>query len=385
MNFKKFEESLKYKKYKKWKIFTRFIEFKLKDFCIDLIINLNFFKIKSKPMIDLGSFKDNRFINYLLYSLKNDFIFVYKKDENTKKLFKRIGLVNFFKHTLPNNNKQKKIKYKFSINKEICDSDEINFDTNYFKHIYDNKNISLEENLMMPYYMYPRIYNSFYKNIKIRNQPDFNLRIFFSGSVVEDGYKSFNWFKTTEKFPNRIKIINKILKEFKNEIFIIRDKSDLNNIEISRKKIIFCLHNKMIRKTSYILDFKKNFEFLSRSCFNLSCPGVVMPLSHHLIEGIKVGSIPITNCEEFLYPNLNEETSLQYSNLDNLVDKINQALNMKDDEILFMRKKVLNFYQLNLSPEIFLKKFQKLVLRNKKKVICCDDHGSINIFKETIN
>ena len=141
----------------------------------------------------------------------------------------------------------------------------------------------------------------------------------------------------------------------------------------------------MIKKTSYILDFKTNFDFLSRSCFNLSCPGVVMPLCHHLIEGIKVGSIPITNCEELLYPNLNHEISLQYSNLDNLIEKIDQALNMKDDEILFMRNKVLNFYKLHLSPEIFLKKFQKLVLQNKKKIICCDDHGSINAFKENID
>ena len=202
---------------------------------------------------------------------------------------------------------------------------------------------------------------------------------------MEDGYKSFNWQKSPEKFPNRIQIINKILNEFKNEIFIIRNKSDLNNIEISKKKIIFCLHDKMIKKTSYILNFKKNFDFLSRSCFNLNCPGVVMPLCHHLIEGIKVGSIPITNCEELLYPNLNHEISLQYSNLDNLIEKIYQALNMKDDEILFMRNKVLNFYKLHLSPEIFLKKFQQLILQNKKKIICCDDHGSINAFKENIN
>ena len=136
MNFKKFEESLKYKKYKRWKIFIRFIEFKLKDFGIDLIINFNLFKIKSKPMIDLGSFKDNRFINFLLYSLKNDYTLVYKKDENTKKLFKRIGLVNFFKHTLPNNQKKEKIKFKFSINKQICETNEVNFDINYFKYIY---------------------------------------------------------------------------------------------------------------------------------------------------------------------------------------------------------------------------------------------------------
>tara|TARA_B100001250_G_scaffold407831_1_gene429248 strand:+ start:84 stop:1241 length:1158 start_codon:yes stop_codon:yes gene_type:complete len=385
MNFKKFKESLKYKKYNKLKIFIRYIEFKLKDFGIDLIINFNLFKIKSKPMIDLGSFKDNRFINYLLYSLKNDFIFVYKKDENTKKLFKRIGLVNFFKHTLPNNQNQKNIKLKFSLNKEICESNEVNFDINYFNYIYNKKNISLEKNLIMPYYMYPRIYNSFYKKIKIRTQPDFNLRIFFSGSVVEDGYKSFNWHENPEKFPNRIEIINKILKEFKNEIFIIRNKNDLYNIDISKKKIIFCLHKKMIKKTSYILNFKKNFDFLSRSCFNLSCPGVVMPLCHHLIEGIKVGSIPITNCEELLYPNLNKEVSLQYSNLDHLIEKIDQALNMKEDEILFMRNKVLDFYKFNLSPEIFLEKFQKLALQNKKKIICCDDHGSINAFKENLH
>ena len=64
----------------------------------------------------------------------------------------------------------------------------------------------------------------------------------------------------------------------------------------------------MVKKTSYILDFENNFKFLSKSCFNLSCPGVVMPLSHHLIEGIKVGSIPITNCDELLNPNLNKKT-----------------------------------------------------------------------------
>ena len=73
--------------------------------------------------------------------------------------------------------------------------------------------------------------------------------------------------------------------------------------------------------------FKDNFNLLSNSCFNLSCPGVVMPLCHHLIEGIKVGSIPITNCEKLLIPNLNEEISLQYSNLDELIP-LYQALDL---------------------------------------------------------
>ena len=73
----------------------------------------------------------------------------------------------------------------------------------------------------MPYYMYPRIYNSYYKNIKILEKPNFNLRIFFSGSIVKDGYKNFNWPYENEKFPSRVIIIDKIIKEFKNEIFLL--------------------------------------------------------------------------------------------------------------------------------------------------------------------
>ncbi len=35
------------------------------------------------------------------------------------------------------------------------------------------------------------------------------------------------------------------------------------------------------------------------------------PMSLVPIEGIKVGSIPITNCEKLLFPNLSKDISLQ--------------------------------------------------------------------------
>jgi hypothetical protein len=380
MNFKKFKESLKYRKYNNWKILIRFIEYKVKDFAIDLIINLNVIKFRSKPLIDLGSFSDNRFINFLLYSLKDNFIFLYKKDENAKKLFKRIGFLNFFKHTLSNTNYSNNKKIKFLINKEAIDTNDVTFDTNYFKYLYDKKINVLQKNLIMPYYMYPRVYNSFYKKINVKKEPNFNLRIFFSGSIVEDGYNSFLWNKEPKKFPNRIEVINKILKEFGNEVFLINSKKDLKSSGITKKQIIFCLHDKMIKKTSYTLNFKQNFDLLSNSCFNLSCPGVVMPLSHHLIEGIKVGSIPITNCEELLFPNINNEISLQYSSLDDLIEKIHQALTMKNDEVLFMRTKVLDFYNTHLGPKNFKNNFLNLLSQREKKIICCDDHRSVEKF-----
>ena len=380
MNFLEFRESLKFRKYKKWKIIIRFIEYKIKDIFIDFIINFNFLKFSSKPLINLGSFHDNRYINFLLYSLKNDYLFAYKKDENTKKLFKRIGFSNFFKFTISNDKFIRKKIIKINFQPNDINNSEILIDTNYFKYIYDKDNNKLKDSLVMPYYMYPRIYNSFYNKIKILNRPNFGLRIFFSGSVVVDGYNSFFWDREPEKFPTRIEIINKIIKEFKNEIFLINSKQDLKSTDFFKKKIILCIHDKMIKKTSYTLNFKDNFNLLSNSCFNLSCPGVVMPLCHHLIEGIKVGSIPITNCEKLLVPNLKSNNSLKYSNLDQLVEKFQEALDMKNDKILYMREKVLQYYNLNLSPENFKQEFLKLFSKKEKKIICCDDHRSVEKF-----
>ncbi len=61
----------------------------------------------------------------------------------------------------------------------LDDTDSINIDTNYFKYFYDGTYKNLNNKLIMPYYMYPRIYNSLYKNINIIKKPNFNLRVFF--------------------------------------------------------------------------------------------------------------------------------------------------------------------------------------------------------------
>ncbi len=382
MKFKEYKESLKFRKYNNFKILIRFIEYKIKDFIIDLLINLNIINFNSKKKIDLDSFSDNRFINFLVYSLKDDFIFEYKKDQNTKKLLKRIGIINFFKYTCPKNKNEKNDKIKVLINKKPKEENEILFDTDYFKYFYNYKNKDLENNFIMPYYMYPRIYNSYYKDIKTKEKPNFNLRIFFSGSIVKDGYKNFNWYEN-DKFPNRIKIIENVIKEFKNEIFFINNKNDFKKSFHSKKKIFLCLHDKMIKKTSYTLSFKENFNMLSNSCFNLNCPGVVMPLCHHMIEGIKVGSIPITNCDKLVHPNLSDQNSLQYSNIDQLIEKFHEALVMPQEKIILMRKNVLDYYNLNLSPENFRKNFLQMVSNKKQKLICCDDHRSVgNIVKK---
>ena len=375
MNFKEYKASLIFRKYSNSKILIRFIEYKIKNFFLAILAKLNIFKFNSKKIIDLGSFRDSSYINYFLFSLKDEYSFTYNNDEHAKKLLRRIGFFNFFKFTTANlffKNK-KKIKVNMYPNEE---NDKILIDTNYFNYFYDTKN-NKTNHIVMPYFMYPRIYNSFYKKINIIKKPNFNIRVYFSGSINEDGYSNFYWKKEPERFPDRIKIINLIKKEFESEIYFINSKEDLKSSAFLKKKIIFCLHENVIKKTTYKLNFRENLNLLSLSCFNLNCPGVVMPLCHHLIEGIKVGSIPITSCNNLIFPNLNNENSLIYSNLDELKNKIHEALNMKEDEIIFKRSKVQEFYKLNLSPESFKKNFNKIAFDSKSKIICCDDHRSV--------
>ena len=143
-----------------------------------MIIKLNGSKVKSKKIIDLGNFKNISYINFFIHSLKNEFIFSYDENNNAIKLFKRLGLTNFFKYTIPNSKINFKNKIKINMYSSN-DKDQIFIDTNYFKYFQNKNNIKKNNHLIMPYFMYPRIYNSFYKKINIIKKPDFNLRIFF--------------------------------------------------------------------------------------------------------------------------------------------------------------------------------------------------------------
>ena len=78
-----------------------------------------------------------------------------------------------------------------------------------------------------------------------------------------------------------------------------------------------------------------------------------------------------------IYQPLYKMFSLNYSNLDELIEKFYEALNMENDRIVYMRSKVQNYYKANLSPEIFKQNFKKTILDKKNKIICCDDHRSV--------
>ena len=63
------------------------------------------------------------------------------------------------------------------------------------------------------------------------------------------------------------------------------------------------------------------------------------------------------------------------------MEKFHEALVMKNEQISFMREKVLNYYETNLSPKNFKENFKKILSKKEKKIICCDYHRSVDKFQ----
>ena len=80
-------------------IFERYIKY----FFYSFIVLISFFKISAKKLVvlDLGSLEDNSFINFLIFSLKDRFVFSFNLDQNIFPLIKKIGINNFLKFFYP--------------------------------------------------------------------------------------------------------------------------------------------------------------------------------------------------------------------------------------------------------------------------------------------
>lgn len=375
-----FKENPKTKNYSKIKLLLLFLENFLKNLIYFLLIFVNFFTLKRKKnILDLGVYNDTRFINFLFYSIKKDFLLSYDLNFKIISLIRKIGPINFLLFCIPNfriNNKN--LKFKFVLdNKNRRVENSIYFNVDYFSHIEILKKNAT--NIVMPYYLYPRIYNKKYNLLKnLYNQAKI-FKIIFSGSNHEEWYSQFQWKHSDQsKMLNRNEIINFVIKEFKTEIFYIKSKKDFKEAKKSQKKIILLLNDKLVKKTSGRLSNFDHLKFVAQSNFFITAPGTGMPLCHHLVESIKFGTIPISSYADLLYPVLDESLCIKFQTLPELYLAIERAILMSNEEIFEKKKKLIHFYNKNLSPESF---YQKLSQTNfTKEVIACNDHNSASLY-----
>src|SRR5258705_530088 len=83
-------------------------------------------------------------------------------------------------------------------------------------------------------------------------------------------------------------------------------------------------------------------------------PGVIFAWSCNLVEAMAVGTIPITNYPEWLFPPLRHGiNALTFSTVEELGDAIDFARRMSDTQIAEMRSNVIAFYQSHLDRGAF--------------------------------
>ena len=110
------------------------------------------------------------------------------------------------------------------------------------------KDVNKENNLFLPYYLYPRIYNKDYKKLDKFKNNNKQIRIFFSGSTNKEVYGRFSWINSNgDKFLNRVEIIDFILNEFREKVYLLDSYNQLNDLFTSHKPIVLSLNDKLIK------------------------------------------------------------------------------------------------------------------------------------------
>ena len=360
-------ENPRTKKYSNFKSLMSNIELLIKKSVFFCVVLLNFFfHSKNNQYIDIENYKnkDNRFINFLFKSLCSKYNFSYNLSFSVLDFVKKIGINNFLKYATPNFFLKNAIKSKFFLNKKSLNKDELNFNTNYFSKVNNDK-------LYLPYYVYPKVYNHEYDNLeKLKNNKKM-IKIFFSGSTNKDVYGKFTWYNgQNNKLLNRIQIIDYVIKNFKDKIFFLNNYIDLKDYNPTKTPIVLSVNTNLIKKTMTNLTNKQHFDLMSKSDFFLTAPGADMPLCHHFIEAIKMKTIPISNYGYLHEPQIPQNDYLTFSDFSSLNEVIINALNMPSEQVLNIQSNLESFYNDKLSPSSFLRKFES---RNNNEIIACND------------
>src|SRR3989338_10042683 len=176
------------------------------------------------------------------------------------------------------------------------------------------------------------IYNTADKIALLRESPR-TLKLFFSGNVDQ---KTYSGNPITDKFNilPRYQIIQTLKTLPKNSKMLIES-------EWQRT------------------PFDKWLPTLAKCDFFLCPPAAHMPWSHNVVEAMAVGAIPLINYPEWFNPPLEHKINcVVFSNKTDLLERVEEILAMKPDEIKIMRENAIKYYEKFLSPAAFLQSIE---------------------------
>lgn len=233
--------------------------------------------------------------------------------------------------------------------------------------------------ILMPYPIHPVHWGHHGKEMSAvldrlrRNEK--KTRIFFSGDTK--GYKRP---KTT--YPDvklsRPEIIRALIHNLPNSSSVIDDYSGLSAL----------LHGEYINKF-VVLDTSKLwvddsvwFDYLSASDFFLSPPGICMPMCHNVIEAMALGVIPIINYPEWFSPTLEHMSNcIVFGSIEDLCAKVNEVLEMGEEDIAELKMRVISYYEKHLRPEAAVHKVEANLSRKVQLLMITERYVNQNFSK----
>ena len=284
-------------------------------------------------------------------------------------------MISFIKNFIQQKQNEVDLSIKYDATHNNLKLNEVNFDTNYFKYFHIKK---IDKNkIFLPYYCYPKSKkDDFPKKIKK------SIPIVFSGSVNINWYDKFYWkHYNGKRMLSRNEILNYIVDNFRESVFFAKSFKSIQYAD--DKKIILFLNKNMKSKQKSILKNFEHLRIISMANFFLTAPGTEMPLCHHLIESIKLKTIPITNYGHYLNPKLSKKNSIDFQSFEQLDFAIKKAIKLKSKDIVNMQASLTSYYNNYLSEDSFLRRFNSI--KTPFSIISNNDHDSVRLFKKNFS
>jgi hypothetical protein len=208
-----------------------------------------------------------------------------------------------------------------------------------------------EDHFAMPLPMHPQLYVEYdeVEHLEAYRSNPRRLRILFSGNCDEEGY-DLPIVRDVYGKLSRLEIVKTIRsRSWGRRISYGRLSGLLDQPDYQDE--FFVVHPKTRINQGHWL------KTVSSSDFFLCPPGVIFAWSCNLVEAMAVGTIPITNYPEWLFPPLRHGIdALTFSTRSELGDVIDEARRMSERRIVAMREKVIAFYESHLALKPFVRR-----------------------------
>jgi hypothetical protein len=227
--------------------------------------------------------------------------------------------------------------------------------------------------------MHPGFYRfGHIKDINALRSRERRINIFFIGGVNIENYEKGQIRTIFETIP-RWSVVQHLLHQCK-QVYVPKDLDDLDNkIKIRDSSVIICI------TSNFMIPQKRLPEYYGISNFHLALPGVVMPMSHNVIESMSVGCIPVLQYHDLFHPALEDgKNCLVYTSLEVLEGIISKCAGMSQQDIQKLREGVLEYYDCYLSLEGFGRNFNSFVenyATTESQLVWNTEHESVRILQ----